>query len=129
MKDINKAKFIQISLYSVFLIGLLITMLIILYDIDTPLAFSFIVGFVIFLILFVLFQLIFVILNIKQLPSVDLSRIIIKFLVAFVFFMTVTWLLNYFFRPEAMDRWDFGIPLGLALGISFADFKAIRKKQ
>ncbi|MBT2682866.1 hypothetical protein [Bacillus sp. ISL-37] len=117
----KKEKWITIKLYLVFLIGLLVTMSIILTDIDTPNSFRFVIGFVIFLLLFGLFQMILVIMNIKKLPGIDIKRRILKFAGTFVFLMTVSYISNYLFWPERLDNLDFGAPLGLALGITFYD--------
>ncbi|RSD28831.1 hypothetical protein [Mesobacillus subterraneus] len=117
----KKGKWINISLYSLFFLGLSITMFIIYMDIDTSIAFMFVMGFVIFMLLFVLYQVILVMLNLRRLPRIAIGRRIMKFLGAFVLFMAVNRLADYFYRPEALDQWDFGAPLGLAFAIAFFD--------
>lgn len=125
----NKGKYINIFLYSIFLLGLLVTFYIILTDIDTPYAFRFIIGFVIFLLLFGLFQVLLMIMNVRKMPAADISKRIVRFLGIFAFLMAVSLLSNYFFKPEGSKNWDFGIPLGVSLGIAFSDLMFVRKKK
>ena len=122
----KKQKWITITLYLLFILGLIMTMFIILTDKDTPYSFGFVIGFVIFLLLFALFQMFMIVMNIKKFPVNDIKKRILKFVGTFVFLMVVTWTLNYFFRPERLDILDFGIPLGLAIGMTFYDL--IQKK-
>lgn len=122
----KKQKWITITLYLMFLIGLIVTMYIIVTDNDTPYSFGIVIGFVIFLLLFALFQMFIVVMNLKKLPVTDIKARILKFLGTFVFLMGVTWTLNYFLRPERLGMLNFGIPLGLAIGITFYDL--VQKK-
>ncbi|MBT2691612.1 hypothetical protein [Bacillus sp. ISL-55] len=117
----KKEKWITIILYLVFLIGLLVTMSIVLTDIDTPNSIRFVIGFVIFLLLFGLFQMILIAINVKKLPGFDIKKRIFRFAGTFVFLMAVSYISNYLFWPERLDNLDFGAPLGLALGITFYD--------
>ncbi|WP_079508591.1 hypothetical protein [Mesobacillus jeotgali] len=129
MKGMNIAKFFHFFLYGVFLLALLIVFYIIYADIDTLIAFRFVIGFVIFLILFGFFQIFLVIMNLRQLPSSIIRKRLLKFLASFAFFMALSWLANYFFKPHSVDRWDFGVPLGLALSLTLSDLMFIRNKQ
>lgn len=117
----KKQKWITITLYLMFLIGLIVTMYIILTDKDTPYSFGFVIGFVLFLLFFALFQMFNVFMNIKRLPLTDIKKRLLKFVGTFAFLMVVTWTLNYIFRPERLYILDFGIPLGLAIGMTFYD--------
>ena len=104
-----------------FLIGLIVTMYIIVTDNDTPYSFGIVIGFVIFLLLFALSQMFIVVMNLKKLPVTDIKARILKFLGTFVFLIVVTWTLNYIFKPERLGMLNLGIPLGLAIGITFYD--------
>ncbi len=117
----KKQNWVTITLYLMFLIGLTVTMYIILTDKDTPYSFGFVIGFVLFLLFFALFQMFNVFLNIKRLPLTDIKKRLLKFVGTFAFLLVVTWTLNYFFRPERLYILDFGIPLGLAIGMTFYD--------
>lgn len=119
--NIKKQKWVTITLYLMFLIGLIVTMYIILTDKDTPYSFGFVIGFVIFLLLFALFQMFMIVKNIRKLSVTDIKIRILKFVGTFAFLLVVTWTLNYIFRPERLYILDFGIPLGLAIGITFYD--------
>jgi ABC-type multidrug transport system permease subunit len=71
----KKEKWITILLYIAFMIGLLVTMSIVLTDLDTPNSLKFVIGFVIFLLLFGLFQMILIAINVKKLPGVDNKKV------------------------------------------------------
>lgn len=117
----KKQKWVTITLYLMFLIGLIVTMYIIVTDKDTPYSLGFVIGFVLFLLFFALFQMFMIVMNIRKLTATDIKIRILKFEGTFVFLMVVTWTLNYFFRPDRLGFLDFGIPLGLAIGITFYD--------
>lgn len=125
----NKEKWINIILFSLFIVGLLITMYIIFIDLNTPYAFRFVVGFVIFMMLYALFQVLLIIMNMRKMKSGTFRKRILKFIGAFAFLMALSWVLNYFFWPEDLGNWDFGVPLGLATAFAFYDLMFIHKKN
>lgn len=126
---IRKVNRITILLYLVFIIGLMVTMSIVIKDINTPNSFRFVLGFIMFLLLFGLFYIILVVLNVRKLPEIDIKRRIVKFTGAFVILMLGSWIANYFFYPERLGNWNFGTPLGIAFGITFYDLMFYRRKE
>ncbi|MFC7321555.1 hypothetical protein [Halobacillus campisalis] len=51
------------------------------------------------------------------------------FIAWFISLSAAQYLIDYFLRSSAIDVWDFGLPLGLSLGMTFSDLMTWKKKD
>jgi amino acid transporter len=116
-------------LLALLVVGIAITLLIVYQDIDHPYAFKFVIGFVIFLLLLPLYLTAAIFANMRKLRRNELRKRLVSFLIWFVFLSASSFLLDYLFRPSELDDWDWGIPLGLSMGITFYDLMFFGKKK
>lgn len=124
-----KKIWLKIILPSLFIAGTIITLFIVYKDIDTSFSFKFVIGYVIFLLLYSLFLTYLVISNLMKLQWVEIRKRLSKFIFRFILLSASLYLFNYLFRPSEIDIFDFGIPLGLSIALSFSDLMFIGKKE
>ncbi|WP_431804526.1 hypothetical protein [Halobacillus andaensis] len=120
---------LNLILHIVFWVGTILTVFIIYKDIDTSLSFKFIIGYVIYLLLYALFSTFIVIANTRKLNWIQIRKRLFTFIAWFISLSATQYLIDYFFRSSAIDVWDFGIPLGLSLGMAFSDLMTWKKKD
>ncbi|WP_199621991.1 hypothetical protein [Paenibacillus alkalitolerans] len=110
-------------------LGMVISLLIAYKDIDTPLAFKFLVGYVIYLVLYALYLTSAILINMRKLTWIEISKRLFTFIISFIFLSGSLFLFNYIFRPSEIDVGDLIIPLGLSVGIAFFDLMIFGKKD
>jgi len=120
---------LNLILFIVFLVGTILTMLIIFKDIDTMLSFIFIIGYVIYLVLYGLFSISLVIVHTRKLSWIQIRKRLFKFIFWFIFLSVEQCLIYYFFRPSGMGVWDLVIPFGVSFGLAFFDLIFWKKKD
>lgn len=118
----------NIILFMVFLLGTILTIFIIIKDIDNPISITFIIGYVIFLLLYVLFLFMLIFLNIRKLNWIQIRKRLLTFIIYFVCLNALHFLLSYFFKRSEMDIWDFAGPLGVSIGLAFSDLMTWKRK-
>lgn len=116
-------------IYALFIIGTIITMLIVYKTIDSRQSFKFLIGYVFltfFLVIYVFFITIF---NLRKLKWIEIRRRLFKFSVIFILFGILNVGFDYVFRPSNIDvSRNFSVPLGMAFGLSFLDITFLKKK-
>jgi hypothetical protein len=120
---------INIGLFIIFKLGLIITIFLVLKDIDHPAAGKFVIGFVVYLLLYVVYLIILVLINMRKLTWSDLRMRFLKFLGWFLFLMAASCVVNHFFLPAKKESWEVGSAIGLSLAIAFSDLMFFRGKQ
>jgi hypothetical protein len=93
-----------------------------------PLAFEFVMGYVIYLFSYTLFTIYLVIANTKKLSWIQIRKRLITFISWFIFLSITTYLIRYFFGPSEMNFKNLAIPFGSAFGLTFFDLMYRRKK-
>ncbi|MFZ5967700.1 MAG: hypothetical protein ACOYVK_11090 [Bacillota bacterium] len=109
-------------LYILFIIGTVISLFIVYKDIDSSIAYKFLMGYL-FLAFFLLLYVPFItILNSRKLKWIEIKKRLLKFIALFILFAALNCVFDYVFRPLKIDLFrEISIALGLAFGISFID--------
>lgn len=116
-------------LYTLFIIGTIISLIIVYKDIDSRVAFRFLTGYLFFTVFLLLYVPFITFLNLKKLKWVEVRKRLLKFIALLILFSVSNYIFDYFFRPANMDLFRaFSIALGLAFGISFIDVTFLNKK-
>jgi hypothetical protein len=126
----NKVLVFTKILCILFIIGTIISLVIVYKDISGSSAFKFLMGYL-FLTFFLLLYIPFIIiLNSRKLKWVDVRKRLFKFIALCVLFGGLNYGLDYVFRPSNIDLFrEFSIALGLAFGASFIDIAFLKKKE
>jgi len=124
-----KRNILEYIIYTLFVVGTIIVLLIVNKNIDNTFSFYFIIGYVIFLLLSLLYFIIATVINMRKLKWVDIRKRIYRFITLFILISAITYILKYIFRPSDIDVFDFGTPLGLAFGLSFFDLMFFKEKN
>lgn len=124
-----KRGILEYIIYTLFVVGTIIVLVIVNKNIDNTASFYFVIGYVIFLLLSLLYFIIATVINIRILKWSDIRKRLFKFITLFILISATTYILKYIFRPSDIDVFDFGTPLGLALGLSFFDLMFFKEKN
>lgn len=117
-------------LYILFIIGTLITLFIVYIDINSSIAFKFLIGYI-FLTSFMLLYVPFItIINSRKLKWVQIRKRLLKFIALFISFGVLNYGFDYVFRPLNISFYrEFSIALGLSFGLSFIDVTFLKDKE
>ena len=116
-------------LYGLFLIGTIITLLIVYIRIDTSISFKFLIGYVLFAFFMLLYVPIITIINSRKLKWVEIRKRLLKLLILFVFFAISHYIFDFFSKPSKIDLFrELTTALSLAFGISFIDVTFLKKE-
>jgi hypothetical protein len=126
--EMKKYSLLHVILFSVFLIGTVLTVFIIYSDMKTSLSIKFVIGYVIYLFSYVLFTIVLAIVNAKRLNPAQLRRRLLIFIGWFISSSAVIYLTRYFSGDE-MTISNLAIPLGGAFGMTFYDLMFQKKKD
>ncbi|MFD9627370.1 hypothetical protein [Peribacillus muralis] len=118
----------NVILFIVFLLGTMLTIFIIVKDIDNSLSITFVIGYVIFLFLYVLFSILLIFVNLRKLNWIQIRKRLLTFIIYFVSINALHFLLSYFFKRSEMDIWDIAGPLGVSIGLAFSDLMTWKRK-
>ena len=117
-------------LYTLFLIGTIIALFIVYKQIDSGLAFKFLMGYLFLAIFMVLYIPFITIINSRRLKWLELKKRLIKFITLFLLFGSLNYILDWIFRPLNVNLIkNFSVALGLAFGISFIDVTFFKKER
>jgi amino acid transporter len=116
-------------IFALVVVGKIIVLFIVNKNIDNNFSFYFVIGYVIFLLLSLLYFIIATVINLRKLKWFDIRKRLFRFVTLFILFSVTTYILKYMFRPSDIDVYDFGTPLGLALGLSFFDLMFSEEKE
>ncbi len=125
----NATLFFTKILYVIFILGTIVSLLIVYKDIDSSIAFKFLMGYL-FLIFFLLLYVPFItILNSRKLKWVEIRKRLFKFIALFILFGTLNYGFDYVFRTSNIDLFrEFSIALGLTFSISFIDITLLKRE-
>lgn len=121
---------LTIFLYIVFGITTAGLLYILIKKIDNPLAFKFVIGYLIFLLVFFLYIITLAIMGMKKLKWESIRKRLLKFLLFFIVSGASTYILDFIFhRPikgliEALD-----VPFGVSIGFAFLDLLFYRDNE
>ena len=106
----------------VLLISTIIVGFIVYKDIGNKVAIGFVIGYVIFILLFLFYLIIIAIFKLRKLKGRVIRKRLIKFSIYFITVLALSYILNYFFRPEKAEILrSIGTAFGVAFGIAFGD--------
>lgn len=129
MKRITIQFFTRI-LYLLFAVGTIVSLIIVYKDIDSSLAFKFILGYLFFTLFLLLYVPFVTILNSRNLSRVEIRKRLFRFIALIILFTAINYGFDYVFRPSNKDLVrGFSIALGLSFGISFFDIIFSKEKQ
>lgn len=118
----------NVILFMAFLLGTILTIFIIVKDIDNSLSITFVIGYVIFLFLYVLFSIMLIFVNIRKLNWIQIRKRLLTFIIYFVSLNALHFLFSYFLKRSEMDIWDIAGPLGVSIGLAFSDLMTWKRK-
>ncbi|WP_066499606.1 hypothetical protein [Abyssisolibacter fermentans] len=124
----NTILFFTRILYILFIIGTIISLFVVYKDIDSSIAFKFVMGYLFFTFFMLLYIPLITIINLRKLKWIKIRKKLLKFIVLFVLFGSLNYVFDYVFRPSKIDLFrEFSNALGLAFGISFIDVIFLKK--
>lgn len=124
----NKTLLFTKFVYSLFLIGTIITCIIVYKNIDNNMASKFVIGYALFVLFMLLYVPIITLLNARKLKWDYLKKVLREF----IFFFAVIFLLNcafdYFFKSSNIDIFDACTnALAISFGTAFIDVTFLKK--
>ncbi|MDR7240576.1 hypothetical protein [Neobacillus drentensis] len=125
-----KRNHFAILIYTLGIVGLIITLFIIYMDSDNSFATKFVVGYVIFLFLFLFYFVIATILNLGNIEWAEIKNRLFKFILSFILISCVSFIYNYIKNPSQIDvNKLLFTPLAVSIGSAFSDLPYIRKNK
>jgi hypothetical protein len=122
-------KAFNITLFLMFLVGTMITFVIMYKDFDSPHTTKFIIGYVVYLLLYAFWLLLTVLINSRTLTWSQIRKKLLTFIIWFLALSAAQYLFSYFFSNSEFEIWDFGIPLGVSFGLAFSDMMYTKRKE
>jgi hypothetical protein len=121
MKNDRRLLFTKL-LYILFIFGTIITLFIVYQDLNSKIAYKFVVVYGVFTFFMLLYIPLTTIKNFRKLNWAEGKKKLLKFIKLFILFGAINYGLDYIFRPSKIDLLrEFSTALGLAFGISFID--------
>lgn len=116
-------------LYTLFFIGTLISLFIVYKDIDSSIAFKFLIGYLFFAFFLLMYVIFIIIFNSRKLKWGEIKGRLFKFIALFILFGVLNYVFDYAFRPSNIDLFrGFSTALGLAFGISFISITLYKRE-
>lgn len=117
-------------IYTLLIVGTIVTLYIVYTDFDTVLASKFVVGYAIFLILSFLYFMVVIFIHLKNLNKIAIRKRIYRFMIYFVLLSGLNYLVYLGFKPSEIDLYRIlSIPLGLSIGLAFLDVVFLGEKE
>ncbi|TQR20857.1 hypothetical protein [Psychrobacillus vulpis] len=117
-------------MFILFLVGFIISLIIVYRNIDNPFSNKFVIGFVIYLLLYGLYLTTVCIVNIRKMNKGEIRKRTWRFITLFILFSLMNYMFHYLFQPSKNDNYGFlFIALGYSLGLSFLDLTFYKKKH
>jgi len=109
-------------IYSLFIIGTIISIYIVNKNISNTVSIRFVIGYAIFAFLFIIYAICITALNSKRLKWGEIRGRLFKFLISFIAFSILGYIFDCVFRHSNTDLFRvLSIVFGLAFGTSFTD--------
>ena len=113
---------LTIFLYVIFGVSTAGLIFIMIKNIDSPLAFKFVIGYLIFLLVFFIYLVTITVMGMRKLKRYNIRKRLVKFLLWFIGLGAATYIFNFIFhRPYQGPIEVLDVPLGMALGLAFMD--------
>jgi hypothetical protein len=126
----NKGSILTRVLLVLFIVGTIVSLCIVIGNINNKVSFYFLIGYLFFAFLLILYIPAITILNSRQLKWAEIRGKLIKFIILFALFGITNYMIDYFFRPMKIDLFrEFSISIGLAFGISFFDVTFLKRNK
>ncbi|BCB03973.1 hypothetical protein [Bacillus sp. KH172YL63] len=119
----------QLVLSILFIFGSVGTTVILYNDLDHPVFFGFIIGYLIYIFLLCGFMVLMIVKNMKKLKGPQVRKKFIIFISLFIPLSIGHFLLIHFIQDSSSDIWDLGIPFGVSVGLTFSDLMFASKKD
>lgn len=117
-------------LYGTYLVATIVSLYISYSDLDSNMAFNFVLGYLFFTFLMLIYIPITVLMNVLLLKWVDIRKSLFKFLTLFILFSVSNLALNYIFRPASIDVLrNLSVSFGISFGVAFFDFLFLGRKH
>lgn len=117
-------------LYVIFAIGTLISLFIAYNDIDSDIAYKFVIGYLFLTFFFIIYIPFITIINLRKLKWIVIRKCFYKFIILFVSFSILYYLLDYILRRDNISLYrELSHALGLAFGLAFIDITFLKKNQ
>lgn len=109
-------------IYSLFIIGTIISSYIVYKNIDNTFAVGFVIAYAILAFLFVMYIIYMTVLNLRRLKWGQIKGRLLKFIISFMIFSILGYIFDRIFRSSNVDLFrELSIAFGLAFGASFTD--------
>lgn len=113
---------LTVFLYVVFAVSTAGLIFIMIKNIDSPLAFKFVIGYLIFLLTFFLYLVAITVMGMRKLKRHNIRKRLVKFLLWFIGLGASTYIFNFIFHRPYKGLIDvLDVPFGMALGLAFMD--------
>ena len=117
------------TLYAVYLIATVLSLVIAYMDLDHPFFFKFVLGYIFFTFFLLLYTPIVTIINLKLFEWQEIRRSIVRFVIYFVVLSFISYGFNYLFKRESINVLKiFSVNIGLSFGITFFDYLFLNLK-
>jgi len=125
-----KKNLFTILMYTIGIVGLIITLFIVTKNIDNSFATTFVLGYLIFLVLFVFYFVIGTILNLRKIEWVDIRKRLYKFMISFALISCLGLIYYFLKRPSEINfQKVVFLPLAISVGSAFTDLPFISKNN
>jgi hypothetical protein len=119
----NKLSVFHGIIYTILIIATIITAVIVYTDITNPFAVNFVVGYAVLIIIAGIYFLSYTILKMRKFKWIQIRRLLVRFLFAFILFWASSLLIIYLIKGEVNVSEKMFVPLGAAFGITFLPAK------
>lgn len=117
-------------LYVTYLVATIVSLYISYSDLDSNMAFNFVLGYLFFTFFMLIYIPVTVLMNVLLLKWVNIRKSLFKFLTLFILFSVSNLALNYIFRPASIDVLrTLSVSFGISFGIAFFDFLFLGRKH
>jgi hypothetical protein len=117
-------------LYILFAIGTIIALFIVYKDINSRIAFRFLIVYLFFTFFMILYIPFITVLNLRKFKWIEIRKRLLRFIVLFILFGVSNYGLDYLLRPSNINLYRaLSIAFGLSFGISFIDATFLTNKK
>lgn len=116
-------------IYLLFVSGTIGAIFIVYNDIDSKIAITFIISYVIIAFIFIMYNAIMTILNSRKLQRKDLKIRFLKFCILFCILWALGYVFDYFISPSGINLMkEISIAFGASFGICFTEVTLLKEK-
>ena len=120
----------NIVLHAVFGISTVLTIMIFYKDMDHPYAYTYLVGYVLYLLAYMVYMTAAVVVRAGKMKGTEIKKRVLRFIGLFISLGAGGFAIQYFLQPQSWSFYDFIYPaLGASLGLSFFDLAFYRTSK